>query len=60
MVFKFVNSLGRMEYVRPVYQDLFAWDDARELTIENFIKNEKDMIHVTAYTLTKDLHLNAS
>ncbi|CAH1640373.1 unnamed protein product [Spodoptera littoralis] len=57
-VFQFVNSQGRMKYVRPVYRDLYAWEDVRERAIDNFIKNEKYMMHVSAYTLRKDLHLD--
>uniref|UniRef100_A0A2A4J1U2 Peptidase M1 leukotriene A4 hydrolase/aminopeptidase C-terminal domain-containing protein n=2 Tax=Heliothis virescens TaxID=7102 RepID=A0A2A4J1U2_HELVI len=57
-VFNFVNSQGRMKYVRPLYRDLYAWEDVREQAIENFLKNEKYMMHVSAYTLRKDLHLD--
>ncbi|KAJ8717347.1 hypothetical protein PYW08_005746 [Mythimna loreyi] len=56
-VFNFVNSQGRMKYVRPLYRDLYAWEDVREQAIANFLKNEKYMMHVSAYTLRKDLHL---
>ncbi|CAK1552982.1 unnamed protein product [Leptosia nina] len=54
---QFVNSQGRMKYVRPVYRDLYAWEAVREKAIENFLKNEPNMMHVSAYTLRKDLHL---
>ncbi|XP_035435783.2 leukotriene A-4 hydrolase isoform X3 [Spodoptera frugiperda] len=57
-VFHFVNSQGRMKYVRPVYRDLYAWEDVRARAIDNFLKNEKYMMHVSAYTLRKDLHLD--
>ncbi|KAJ8717999.1 hypothetical protein PYW07_005929 [Mythimna separata] len=56
-VFSFVNSQGRMKYVRPLYRDLYAWEDVRAAAIDNFLKNEKYMMHVSAYTLRKDLHL---
>ncbi|XP_026762950.2 leukotriene A-4 hydrolase isoform X2 [Galleria mellonella] len=56
--FDFVNRQGRMKYVRPIYRDLYAWEDVRERAIENFLKNEPYMMHVSAYTLRKDLHLN--
>lgn len=54
---QFVNSQGRMKYVRPIYRDLYAWEAVRERAIENFLKNEPYMMHVSAYTLRKDLHL---
>ncbi|XP_050682412.1 leukotriene A-4 hydrolase-like isoform X2 [Leptidea sinapis] len=56
--FAFVNQQGRMKYVRPIYRDLYAWEDVRERTIENFLRNEPYMMHVSAYTVRKDLHLN--
>lgn len=56
--FNFVNRQGRMKYVRPIYRDLYAWEDVRALAIDNFLKNEPYMMHVSAYTLRKDLHLN--
>ncbi|KAL0869686.1 hypothetical protein ABMA27_005933 [Loxostege sticticalis] len=56
--FDFVNRQGRMKYVRPIYRDLYAWEDVRDRAIDNFLKNEPYMMHVSAYTLRKDLHLN--
>lgn len=59
-VFEFLNGNGRMKYVRPLYRDLYAWEEVRGQAINNFLKNEKNMMHVSAYTLRKDLHLSAS
>lgn len=57
-VFTFLNNQGRMKYVRPIYRDLYAWEGVRDQAIDNFLKNEPHMMHVTAYTLRKDLHLS--
>ncbi|XP_046970491.1 LOW QUALITY PROTEIN: leukotriene A-4 hydrolase [Vanessa cardui] len=57
-VFAFVNHQGRMKYVRPIYRDLYAWEEVRDQAIQNFLKNEPYMMHVSAYTLRKDLHLS--
>ncbi|XP_050352413.1 leukotriene A-4 hydrolase isoform X1 [Nymphalis io] len=57
-VFTFVNRQGRMKYVRPIYRDLYAWEDVRDQAIKNFLENEPYMMHVSAYTLRKDLHLS--
>lgn len=54
----FVNHQGRMKYVRPLYRDLYAWEEVRERTVQNFLKNEPFMMHVTAYMLKKDLHVD--
>lgn len=55
---KFVNEQGRMKFVRPIYRDLYAWEEARPLAIDNFQENRKSMMFVTAHQIEKDLHLN--
>lgn len=55
--FTFLNSQGRMKYVRPIYRDLYAWEEVRNKTIKNFLANEQYMMHVSAYTIRKDLYL---
>ncbi|CAB3234844.1 unnamed protein product [Arctia plantaginis] len=57
-VFSFLNSLGRLKYVRPLYRELYSWEDVRARAIENFLENEKYMSHLTAYNLRRDLHLS--
>ncbi|CAG9795600.1 unnamed protein product [Diatraea saccharalis] len=57
-VFDFVNHQGRMKIVRPIYRDLYAWKEVRDCAIENFLKNEPYMMHVSAYMIRKDLHLD--
>lgn len=56
--FDLVNEMGRMKYVRPIYRDLYAWEQIRARTIENFKNNRNSMMHVSAYTVAKDLHLS--
>ncbi|XP_049876833.1 LOW QUALITY PROTEIN: leukotriene A-4 hydrolase [Pectinophora gossypiella] len=56
-ILKFVNEQGRMKFVRPLYRDLYAWEEVRQQAIDNFLNNEKFMMHVSAYTVRKDLHL---
>lgn len=55
---KFVNEQGRMKFVRPIYRDLYAWEEARPLAISNFQENRKCMMFVSANQVEKDLHLN--
>lgn len=59
-IFTFLNSQGRMKYVRPIYRDLYAWEEVREKSIQNFLDNEKYMMHVSAYTIRKDLQLHGA
>lgn len=57
-VLHWLNEVGRMKYVRPLYRDLYNWDSAKSKAVENFKANRKYMMHVSAYTVEKDLHLN--
>ncbi|XP_050440374.1 leukotriene A-4 hydrolase isoform X2 [Adelges cooleyi] len=56
-VFTFINHSGRMKYVRPIYRDLYAWQEVRVQAIENFEKNKTSMMYVCRHTVAKDLHL---
>lgn len=58
-IFEFANSNFRMKFVRPVYKDLGQWDIGRPLAIENFNKVRDQMMKVCAYTVAKDLGINA-
>lgn len=52
-----INVVGRMKFVRPLYRDLYNWEKARERAIANYNLNCHTMMHVVAYTVRKDLHL---
>nr|CAH7753785.1 unnamed protein product [Callosobruchus chinensis] len=54
-----INVVGRMKFVRPLYRELYNWEDVRQTAIENFKVNRANMMHVSAYTVAKDLHLEA-
>ncbi|XP_022235060.1 leukotriene A-4 hydrolase-like [Limulus polyphemus] len=56
-VVKFVSDVGRMKFVRPLFRDLFAWDETRDTAIETYRKKRSSMMYVTAYTVGKDLCL---
>lgn len=53
-----VNEVGRMKYVRPIYRELYAWEFARPRAIENFLANKQYMMRVVSYTVAKDLHIS--
>lgn len=58
VVLNWLNVIGRMKFVRPLYRDLYGWEDVRQKAIDNFKANRPNMMHVSAYTLAKDLHLD--
>ncbi|RUS91516.1 hypothetical protein EGW08_000737 [Elysia chlorotica] len=53
----FVTEQGRMKFVRPIYRDLHAWEEARLQAITNFGKVRREMHSTTAQLVAKDLHL---
>lgn len=54
-----VNIVGRMKFVRPLYRDLYQWEVTKNRTIENFKANRQHMMHVSQYTLAKDLQIES-
>lgn len=58
LALKFINEQGRMKFVRPVYRELYAWEDVRQTAIQNYRENSKYMMHVLAKMLLQDLQLN--
>ncbi|XP_018570757.1 leukotriene A-4 hydrolase isoform X2 [Anoplophora glabripennis] len=54
-----INIVGRMKFVRPLYRDLYQWEEIKQRTVDNFLANRHSMMHVSAYTLEKDLHVDA-
>lgn len=54
-----INIVGRMKFVRPLYRDLYEWEATKQRAVDNFLANRHSMMHVSAYTLAKDLHVNA-
>lgn len=57
---KFVNEQGRMKFVRPLYRDMYDWEETRDLAITNYREHLDEMMYVTAHTVGKDLHLDES
>ncbi|KAF7284359.1 hypothetical protein GWI33_022147 [Rhynchophorus ferrugineus] len=56
-VFQWINVIGRMKFVRPLYRDLYNWEKTKQLALDNFKANKQNMMHVSAYTLARDLHI---
>ncbi|GFS26367.1 leukotriene A-4 hydrolase [Elysia marginata] len=54
----FVTEQGRMKFVRPIYRDLYAWEEARSQAILNFNRVRREMHSTTAMLVAKDLHLD--
>ena len=55
---EFVTEQGRMKFIRPIYRDLYSWEEARSKAIATYERNKPNMMHVAIYTVAKDLHLS--
>lgn len=55
-----INIVGRMKFVRPLYRDLYHWEEMKQRTVDNFLANRHSMMYVSAYTLAKDLHVDVA
>lgn len=54
---QFATEQGRMKFVRPIFRDLYEWEEMRQRAIEVFLSKKNTMMYVTAHMLEKDLHL---
>jgi leukotriene-A4 hydrolase len=52
-----VSKVGRMKYVRPIYRDLFAWPEKKQVALDTFEANKKRMMAVSRDMVAKDLHV---
>ncbi|KMQ94850.1 leukotriene a-4 hydrolase [Lasius niger] len=54
----FATAQGRMKFVRPIFRDLYEWQQIRQRAIDVYLNKKNKMMYVTAHMLAKDLHLN--
>ena len=54
---KLVNKQGRMKFVRPLYRDLYNWEEKRQVAVDNFLAHRDEMMYVTSDMVGKDLHV---
>lgn len=48
---------GRMKFVRPLYRDLYAWEEKRQLAVDTYLAHRDQMMAVCADMVAKDLHI---
>jgi len=54
---KLATVQGRMKFVRPLYRDLYAWEEKRQLAIDTFLAHRDEMMYVCAEMVAKDLNI---
>ncbi|XP_021945137.1 leukotriene A-4 hydrolase [Folsomia candida] len=57
LVLQFVTEQGRMKYVRPLYREMYNWEEIRPRAIDHFKKTRSSMMSMSATIIAKDLHL---
>jgi len=55
---KLATVQGRMKFVRPLFKDLYGWEDKRQQAIDTFLAHRGEMMYVCAEMVSKDLHIN--
>jgi len=53
--FNFLSSMGRLKFVQPIYRDLGAWPEKREMTLQFFKRNRNKLMSSCAEAVGKDL-----
>jgi len=54
---KLATVQGRMKFVRPLFKDLYGWEEKRQEAIDTFLAHRGEMMYVCAEMVAKDLHI---
>ena len=52
-----VSSQGTYEFTKPLYRDLYSWEDKRQLARDTFLLNKEKYMEVVVNTVMQDLDL---
>ncbi|KAJ8686739.1 hypothetical protein QAD02_022533 [Eretmocerus hayati] len=55
----FATSQGRLKFVRPLFRDVYAWEEMRQQAIDRYLACKDKMMYVTREMVAKDLHLTS-
>jgi len=53
-----VSKVGRMKFTRPIYRDLYAWPEKRQVALDTYAAHKDQMMSVSREMIAKDLHLD--
>lgn len=53
-----VSSQGTYEFTKPLYKDLYSWEDKRQQALDTFLLNKEKYMEVVVNTVMQDLHIN--
>ncbi|QQP32378.1 Leukotriene A4 hydrolaselike [Caligus rogercresseyi] len=57
MAVSMLKEQGRMKFTRPLYRDLYAWEETRDLALKTFQADRPNMMLVSIQGVEKDLKL---
>ena len=52
-----VSSQGTYEFTRPLYKDLYSWEDKRQQAVDTFLLNKEKYMEVVVNAVMQDLNL---
>jgi leukotriene-A4 hydrolase len=58
-VLAFLKQVGRMKFVRPLYRDLYAWEEQRAAAVETFKEWRENYHPIASKMLAQDLKLDS-
>jgi len=53
-----VTEQGRMKFLSPIYRDMYAWEEKRQVALDTYNKVKNTYMHVARDGLEKILHIN--
>ena len=57
-VVEFLKSQGRMKFTRPLYRDLFAWPEQKQVAVSTFASWSENYHPICRAMVSKDLGLS--
>ena len=57
-VVEFLKSQGRMKFTRPLYRDLFAWPEQKQVAVSTFTSWSENYHPICRAMVSKDLGLS--
>ena len=54
---KLATVQGRMKFVRPLYRDLYAWEEKRQEAVDTFLAHKDRYMQIVADMVSKILHI---
>ncbi|XP_015928973.1 leukotriene A-4 hydrolase [Parasteatoda tepidariorum] len=54
----FVVKYGRLKYIKPIYVELYRWEETREAALSTYKEHSSEMMVMSASAIAKELKVN--